>query len=317
MNVLVTGGSGFVGRVLLSHLAAAGHSVSATARNNGDISEQDVQEVIADVTDSASLVSATTGMDVVVHCAGRAHVMREESCNPLEVYRRINTTGTIALANAAIESGVKRFVFISSIKVCGEVTHSSHPFKASDVPCPTDPYSCSKFEAEQALLKLAKVSKMDVVIIRPPLVYGPNVKGNFASMLRWVKAGIPLPLGSIDNKRSLVGVDNLVSLIATCIDHPRAKNEVFLAGDGEDLSTSDLLRRLAKAIHTKPRLIPVPPAWLIFAATLLGKKAVAQRICGYLQVDISKSQSLLGWEPPISVDEGLRRSFENPTVAPH
>ena len=200
---------------------------------------------------------------------------------------------------------------MSSIKVNGEATSYGQQFKASDPPAPTDPYAISKYEAEEGLRKIASETGMEVVIIRPPLVYGPGVKANFYSMMRWLDKGIPLPLGSIDNKRSLIALDNLVDLIVTCIDHPAAANQVFLAGDGEDLSTTDLLKRLAKAMDKPARLIPIPGRVLEFGAALLGKGDIARRICGSLQIDISKTGDLLGWQPPVTVDEALRKTAES------
>ncbi|MFP4080718.1 MAG: UDP-glucose 4-epimerase family protein [Ectothiorhodospira sp.] len=249
------------------------------------------------------------GTDVVVHTAARAHVMADAITDPLSEYQRVNVDGTRALARQAAEQGVRRFVFISSVKVNGERTVPGAPFSSDDEPSPEDAYGVSKFEAEQALREIGAETSMEVVIIRPPLVYGPGVKGNFASMMRWVKKGVPLPLGAVNNRRSLVALDNLVDLVTTCIDHPAA-NGVFLVSDGEDLSTRDLLRRVGNAMGRPARLIPVPPRLLEAGAVILGKRDVARRLLGSLQVDISKTRDVLGWEPPISVDEGLRRAVE-------
>ncbi len=236
--------------------------------------------------------------------------MTDEMADPLAEYRRVNVDGTLNLARQTAAAGVKRFVFISSIKVNGEATARGKAFQADGVPAPEDAYGQSKLEAEQGLVKLAAETGIEVVIIRPPLVYGPGVKGNFASMIKLVEKGLPLPLGAINNKRSLVGIDNLVDLVIRCIDHPAAANQVFLAGDGEDLSTTELLRAVGKAMGKPARLIPVPVGLLQFGATLLGKKAMAQRLLGSLQVDISKTCELLDWQPPYTVEEGLRRCFE-------
>jgi nucleoside-diphosphate-sugar epimerase len=203
---------------------------------------------------------------------------------------------------------VKRFIFISSIKVNGESTVSGTPFKADDRPAPVDPYGVSKQEAEEALKQLGRDTGMEIVIIRPPLVYGPGVKANFLSMLNWLNKGIPLPLGAIRNRRSLVAIGNLVDLIVTCIDHPAAANQTFLVSDGEDLSTTQLLRRLARALGKNARLLPLPEWLLKLAASILGKQAIAQRICGSLQVDISKSRELLGWTPPVNMDKAMRQT---------
>lgn len=250
---------------------------------------------------------ALDGIGAVIHAAARSHIIQDKAPNPLAEYRKVNVEGTLNLARQAAAAGVKRFIFISSIGVNGNA--NNQPFSADDVPAPAELYAQSKWEAEKGLWDITNNSGMELVIVRPPLVYGPDAPGNFGNLVRWVEKDIPLPLGAIHNKRSLVGLDNLVDLIITCIDHPAAANQVFLAGDGEDLSTSDLLRRVAKAMGKPSRLIPVPAGLLQLGATLLGKKAMAQRLLGSLQVDISKTRDLLGWTPPVSVDEGLRRCF--------
>ena len=250
------------------------------------------------------------GVECIVHAAARAHIMKDEVADPLAEYRRINVDGTLNLARQAVDAGVKRFIFISSIKVNGEQTPLGQPFTPDDTPAPEDAYGISKWEAEQGLQNLASETGIEIVIIRPPLVYGPGVKGNFASIMKLVAKGLPLPLGAINNQRSLVALDNLVDLIITCIDHPAAANQVFLAGDGQDLSTTELLHGVAKAMDKPSRLIPIPASLLMLGATLLGQKTVAQRLLGSLQVDISKARHILGWEPPITVEEGLRRCFE-------
>jgi nucleoside-diphosphate-sugar epimerase len=226
-------------------------------------------------------------------------------------YRRVNLDGTMALARQAAQSGVRRFVFLSSIKVNGEETVRGQPFSASQRPAPADPYGVSKMEAERALLALAAETHMEVVIIRPPLVYGPGVKANFLAMMRALQKRVPLPLGAIDNRRSLVALDNLVDLIIKCIDHPAAANEIFLVSDGDDMSTTDLLRRLATAMGVSAFLIPVPEALLQFVAGLLGKGSVAKRLCGSLEIDIAKTRDLLDWHPVVSVDEALRKTVSH------
>ena len=255
---------------------------------------------------------ALAEVDVVIHAAARAHIMRDEVDDPLAEYRKVNVDGTLNLARQAVAAGVRRFVFLSSIKVNGEATAQGSPFQADDVPVPEDAYGVSKLEAEQGLMRVMAETGMEVVIIRPPLVYGSGVKGNFASMIKLIDRGVPLPLGAIHNKRSLVGIDNLVDLIIRCIDHPTAANQVFLVGDGEDVSTTQLLRDVAKAMGKAARLIPVPAGMLQFGAILLGKKVMAQRLLSSLQVDISKTCELLDWKPPYTVEEGLRRCFEHP-----
>jgi nucleoside-diphosphate-sugar epimerase len=247
-------------------------------------------------------------VSVVVHAAARVHVMKETSEDAILEFRKINVQGTLRLAKHAAASGVKRFVFISSIKVNGEKTNRGKPFTADDVPAPADPYALSKFEAEEQLRLLSQETGMQVVIIRPPLVYGPGVKANFLNMLRWIHRGLPLPLGSINNRRSLVSIGNLVDLLVTCIDHPAAAGNTFLVSDGEDVSTSELLRSLASALDKKAILIPVPIILLNLAAFILRKQAISRRLGESLQVDINKNRNLLGWAPRIPVERSMRQT---------
>jgi UDP-glucose 4-epimerase len=233
------------------------------------------------------------------------------AADPLEEFRRVNVQGTLNLARQAAAAGVRRFVFVSSIKVNGEATQLGQPFTADDAPAPLDAYGVSKMEAERGLREIARQTGMEVVIIRPPLVYGPGVKANFAAMMRWLKRGVPLPLGAIHNQRSLVSLDNLVDLLVTCITHPAAANQTFLVSDGADVSTTELLRRMGQALGRPARLMPVPVSWLKLAAAMVGKQDVAQRLCGSLQVDIEKTRRLLGWTPPLSLDQGLKRAAGN------
>ena len=249
--------------------------------------------------------------NVLVHCAARVHVMDESSKNPLEEFREVNTYGTLNLAQQAAEAGVKRFIFISTIKVNGESTEFGKPFKPDDNFIPADPYGLSKYEAEVGLRKIAKETGMEVVIIRPPLVYGPGVKANFASMMKWVNKGLPLPLGGIkENQRSLVSVDNLVDLIVTCIDHPNAINQTFLVSDDDDVSTTGLLENMAVALGVPSRLLPIPASWFNFVAKLINKPAISQRLCGSLQVDMSKTTELLNWFPPYTSADCLKKTAE-------
>lgn len=311
MNVLVTGSNGFVGRHLVRDLCKREqYNVRGAVRQPTDINGCEVDTtVVGSINAETEWTSALYKVDVVVHTAARAHIMIDDADDPLTNFRTVNVTGTLNLARQAAALGIQRFVFISSIKVNGEQTEPGICFTANDVPAPEDPYGISKLEAEQGLLKIAAETGMEVVIIRPPLVYGPGVKGNFASLIRLVEKGIPLPLGAIHNQRSLVALDNLIDLIVTCMDHPAAANEVFLASDGQDLSTAELLSSVAKAMGKSSRLFPVPPSMLMLGATLLGKKPVAQRLLSSLQVDISKAQDVLEWGPPLSVEEGLKRCF--------
>ena len=247
----------------------------------------------------------------MVHTAARVHVMRDRSSNPLDAFRSVNAEGTLRLARQASALGVQRFVLISSAKVNGENTRHAQPFSAGTEPTPEDAYGISKAEAEAALKAISAETGMEFVIIRPPLVYGPGVKGNFAALMRAVARGLPLPFGAVtDNRRSLVALDNLVDLVVICIDHPAAANQTFMVSDGEDLSTADLLRRLGVAMGKPARLLNAPPALLGAAAAMIGKRAVAQRLLDNLQVDISHTRSTLGWKPPVSVDEGLRRAVQ-------
>ena len=315
MKVLLTGATGFVGKDLARQLELKdGVSLACAVRRSGK-SQFGEEFVIGELRANTDWSAALVGRHVVVHAAARAHVMQDETENPLAEYRRVNVDGTLQLARQAAQAGVSRFVFVSSIKVNGEQTGEGVPFTADQPPAPEDAYGISKLEAEQVLQALSLETGMEVGIIRPPLVYGPGVKGNFATMIKLVDQGLPLPFGAVHNKRSLVALDNLVDLIITCIDHPAAANQVFLAGDGADLSTTELLRGIGQAMGKPARLIPVPPGLLMFGAGLLGKKAVAQRVLGSLQVDISKARSLLGWEPPLSVDEGLRRCFDSENIS--
>lgn len=315
MKVLLTGSTGFVGSKIAQRLSAEPRfEVTCAVRRSGSTDCAN-EERVGDLGPGTDWSAAVDGQYAVIHTAARAHIMKDESPFPLEDYRRVNVEGTLSLARQAAKAGVRRFIFISSIKVNGEQTPINQPFTENDKAAPEDAYGISKMEAEEGLLSLAEISGMEVVIIRPPLVYGPGVKGNFASMIRVVEKGWPLPLGAVHNKRSLVALDNLVSLILACVEHPAAANQVFLASDGEDVSTGELLRGVGKAMGKRSRLIPVPAQLLIVGASLIGKRAVAQRLLGSLQVDISKARRLLGWEPPLSVDEGLRRCFvsENKT----
>jgi len=309
-RVLVTGASGFVGGAIVARLVADQRYVVrvATRRPLIDLPAPVERETIGDLGSATDWRAALANVDVVVHAAARVHVMRERASDPLLAFRQTNVEGTTRLARAAVEAGVQRLIFLSSIKVNGETTLPGRAFRADDAPAPADPYAISKHEAEAALHAVARTAALQVVIIRAPLVYGPGVKANFASLMRLVRRGVPLPFGAIHNRRTLVALDNLVDLAVTCIDHPAAANQTFLAGDSEDLSTSDLLLRLGLALGRPARLIAVPANWIEFIARSLGRRAIADRLCGSLQVDISKATSVLGWQPPVSVDVALARA---------
>lgn len=309
MKLLVTGGNGFLGsRVLAALQQQAGLTVAGSVRQ-APLGAMDYL-VTGCLNGQTDWSTATQGVDCVVHTAARVHVVRDSAADSLAAFRKVNVQGTLNLAQQAATAGVRRFVFISSVKVHGEITALGTPFSADDVLAPLDAYGISKMEAEQGLRDMAANTGMDVVIIRPPLVYGPGVKANFQTMMRWLSRGIALPLGAIHNQRSLVALDNLVDLIVTCTHHPAAAHQTFLVSDGEDLSTTQLLRRMAQAMGRPARLIPVAPSLLQAGAALLGKPELAQRLCGSLQVDITKTRQLLGWTPPISVEEGLRRAAQ-------
>jgi nucleoside-diphosphate-sugar epimerase len=302
MRVLVTGANGFVGSALCPHLVAFGHQVVPAVRQPSGTANERI------VHDKVSWKAALEGCDSVIHLAARAHVMQDREPDPLEAFRSNNVNLTIKLANQAVEAGVRRFVFMSTIKVNGEATAPGCNFTPDDLPAPEDPYAISKWEAEQGLLEIAQRTRLELVIIRPPLVYGPGAKGNFATLLQVVQRGWPLPLGAVHNRRSLVALHNLVHFIILCTTHPQASNQIFMVSDGHDLSTAELVQCLARAARVTPRLLPIPMWVLKGAAALLGQSDTAQRLCGNLQVDISKARRLLGWVPPISVDEGLRRA---------
>ncbi|HDS1698997.1 MULTISPECIES: SDR family oxidoreductase [unclassified Pseudomonas] len=311
-RVFLTGASGFVGSAVLQRLLADGMPIVATIRRNSTSLPPAVEAVPFDSFEEAcQWGEALLGCDTVIHCAARVHVMNDTEADPLAAFRKINVQGTMSLARQAVAAGVKRFVYISSIKVNGEETALGQPYTAHDRPQPQDPYGISKMEAEAELWALAKASGLEVVIIRPVLVYGPGVKANFQAMMRWLSKGVPLPFGAIDNRRSLVALDNLVDLIAICIDHPAAANQVFLVSDGEDLSTTALLRRMAQALGAPARLLPVPGWLLSGGANLLGRTALSKRLCGSLQVDIEKTRKVLGWQPPVSVDAALRATAQH------
>lgn len=308
--ILVTGATGFVGSAVIARLSSDNVAVRAAVRREAVVLEGVGIAWVGDLSSKTDWSVALHGVDVVVHAAARVHVMADAAADPLGEFRCANVDGTLNLAHQAAIARVHRFVFISSIKVNGDCTAKGRGYTPDDTPNPSDPYGVSKHEAEVGLRRIAKETGMEVVIIRPVLVYGPGVKGNFLAMMRWLYGGTPLPLGAINNSRSLVALDNLVDLVVTCLHHPAAANQTFLVSDGEDLSTTELLKRTASAMGVKARLMPAPASFIQIGARLLGKGEIGQRLCGSLQVDISKTREFLGWTPPVTVDQALKKTAE-------
>lgn len=304
-RVLVTGASGFVGGYLVEQLLADNFAVVCTSRAPLQITGASCVQV-GQLDAQTDWRACLNDVQTVVHCAARVHVMHETAAEPLQLFRQVNVAGTLALAEQAAASGVKQFIYLSSIKVNGERTYGDLAFTEESPAQASDRYSISKQEAELALMSLGERTGMAITIIRPPLVYGRGVDANFLKMLAWVKKQIPLPLASIHNQRSFVFVRNLVSLISACIDNPKAYQQIFLVSDRHDLSTPQLLREAALAIGVQSRLWPFPSSLLMLAASLLGKKSIAERLCQSLQVDSSKAQRQLGWTPPFTVQQGLQ-----------
>lgn len=310
MNVLLTGSNGFLGQYLAQFLADKNYPILAHTRTVQTFNHPNVRNINFELNDNLDHIDLSQ-IEVIIHCAGRAHIMNETAESPLEAYRQTNVQGSLNLAQKAVESGVKRFIYLSSIKVNGEQT-TTQAFKPSDAVNTDDPYGLSKYEAEQALLELSKQTGLEVVIIRPVLIYGPNVKANFKSMVGLANKKLPLPIGCLDNKRSMVSIYNLASLIHTCMTHPNAKGEVFLASDQDDISVKQLFEKLAYQQNNKLLMLPVPKSLISFLARLVGKKAVATRLCSELVVDTSKNTQLLGWTAPYTVDESLQKMFNTP-----
>ena len=306
-QVLVTGATGFAGRTLCAALTSSGLAVIPAVRRESGLPDE---VVVGDVGPATDWRKALTGCDAVVHLAARVHMMREAERDPPAAYRRTNTEATLKLAHQAAHAGVKRVVFISTIKVNGEGREA--PYRETDVPAPEDAYAVSKWEAEQGLSRIAQETGLEVVILRPPLVYGPGVKANFQRLIQIVERGWPLPLGAIHNRRSLLYLGNFVDAIRLCLVHPAAAGQTFLLDDGEPVSTPQLIRALAAAMGRPARLLPVPPGLLEFAGALLGKRAAVTRLTGSLYVDGSAIRSRLGWVPPFSMDVGLAATVAQP-----
>jgi nucleoside-diphosphate-sugar epimerase len=308
-RVLVTGADGFVGRYVCRKLIESGYSVRAGVRNAKSI--PDLQHAVQGLSDSSllgdlganpELRGPLAGVSAVVHLAARVHVMKESSGDPLQEFRRVNVVGTESLARAAAEAGVRRFIFVSTIKVNGDLT-SGEPFNVDMPPAPQDAYAISKWEAEEALRSVE--SGLEVVIVRPPLVYGPGVRGNFLRLMSLVDRALPLPWPSRENCRSMIGAENLADFLVQCVDHPKAAGQSFLVKDSEDISTRELITRLARLLGRPVRLVPVPESLIRLAASLTMKKEAAGRVLDSLVIDSSHAQRLLKWVPPVTLDEGL------------
>lgn len=328
MRVLVTGANGFIGQALCHALIKSGHGIrcavrAGTPNKNTGYSHTWAGAIdslvgepcgaaetisIGDIGPETNWAEALTGIEAVVHLAARVHVMKESARNPLAEFRLVNVAGTERLARMAVSAGVRRVVYVSSIKVNGEHTHRS-PFTEADAPAPQDAYGLSKWEAERALLKIAEETGLEVVIVRPPLVYGPGVGGNFLRMMDWVNRGLPLPLATIRNSRSLIYLGNLADALITCVAHPHAAGKIFLISDGEDVSTPELIRRLAQAMGRRPHLVPFPPALLRLAGLVTGKLGEAERLLGSLRVDSSRIRRELQWTPTFSMAQGLQETI--------
>jgi nucleoside-diphosphate-sugar epimerase len=309
-KILITGATGFVGRALFENLKSKKKYLThlTTRTNQKELFEGGKTFNIGEIDSNTNWKDALDGVSCVVHCAARAHIMEKKQTDSLNVYRRINVDGTRNLAKQAALRGIKRFIFLSSIKVNGEETIASESFKYDDIPQPKDAYGISKLEAEQALLEISKQTGLEVVIIRPPLVYGEGVKGNFLRLLDIVYKQIPLPFAKINNLRSFIALDNLIDLIICCIEHPKAAGKTFLASDGQDLSTTDLIRKLSKFMNKSPRLFQVPQLIIQLIGRLVGKSSEIKRLFGSLRVDNSYTREILEWSPVLSLDESLEKT---------
>lgn len=306
-KILITGASGFIGKALLTKLMTNfDYNLVIALRKLNPTIKQVEQVIIPNLTQTINWHNALTNVTTVVHLAGRAHIIKETVSNPLAIFRQVNVTATLELAKQALACGVKRFIFISSIGVNGNT--NTHAFTEQDLPHPVADYALSKLEAEEALIALTKNTTMELVVIRPPLVYGKGVQANFYSLIKWVERGFPLPLGAVKNRRSFVALDNLVDFIITCIKHPNAANQIFLIADNECISTPELLNMVARAMGKKIHLLPIPVMFLKFMASILGRKNMAVQLCDSLTIDIHKAQHLLDWRPIISLHDGINKT---------
>ncbi len=311
MKILLTGANGFVGRRLTSELLKLGHQIRAALRSSANSETSSCEIVnITNIDFETDWTAALKGVAVVIHLAARVHVMRDHALDPLSEFRRTNAAGTEHLARCAAAAGVKRLVYVSSIKVNGEETENGHRYSEQDIPAPQDPYGISKWEAEQAVQRVAQETGLEVVIVRPPLIYGAEVKGNFIQMMKVVARGIPLPLAALHNQRDLLYVGNLADALIACATHPAAVGQTYVLCDGEPVSTSELLQRLARALGVSPRLFPFPTSVLELAGKLSGKSDQVDRLLGSLQIDSAKIRRELNWTPPFTMQQGLQATTE-------
>lgn len=314
MRVLLTGATGFVGRALLRRLNDTPGITPVAGVRRADANLADIaceHLLLGDLTLATPIIDDLRGIDVVVHVAARAHVMDDAADDPLGAFRAVNVVASLRLAQTAARAGVKRFLYISSVKVNGEESLDGLPFTAEDEPRPQNPYGVSKWEAEQVLADHCKRAGMELVVVRPPLVYGPGVRANFLRLMQGLSRGLPLPLGAMNNRRSLVSLENLTDLLVVCLNHPRAVNQTFLVSDDEDISIADLARRLSHLLGSRAWLIPLSPRYLRAGLQLVGRRSAVHRLCGELRVDIAKTRTLLNWAPPQRLDQALAITAED------
>lgn len=305
-KVLITGANGFVGRALCGNAIKQGWTVRGAVRTPSQLSAGVEAAIIGAIDGATDWGQALQDIDVVIHCAGHVHVMNATAADDMLAFLKVNLEGTSNLANQAVKAGVKRLVFVSTVKVNGEQSSDGKPFTETDVPAPQDAYGISKWKAEQSLLKIAQETGLEVVIVRPPLIYGARVGGNFLSLLRGVSRGLPLPLGAVSNGRSLLYVDNLAEALILCATHPNASGQTYLVSDGQDVSTAELIRMIAKALTCKARLFYFPTSLMRALALLMGRGDKVGRLLGSLQVSNAKIRKELGWVPRYSIEDGLR-----------
>ncbi|WP_119680504.1 NAD-dependent epimerase/dehydratase family protein [Indioceanicola profundi] len=324
LNIGITGATGFVGRHLVADALERGHRLTAFVRRQpaGALDPRVAAVAVGDLGPETDWNDHLAGLDAIIYLASRVHVMTETVSNPLAAYRKVNTEAAVHMVAAAARHGVKRFVYVSTVKANGEETpwspaEGGRPFGPDSPPCPVDPYGISKLEAERKLSEFATATGLELVIVRPPLVYGPGAAGNFARLVKLIGKGVPLPLGSVQNRRSMISVQNLADLLLLTVTHPQAPGQIYLANDGQDLSTPQLVRMIARALGRSPRLVPVPTALLRSLGRLAGRTAEVERLVGSLQVDSSLARSRLDWIPPLSVADGLALAVReyNPTAA--